>query len=154
MSLQFVRDRPVQAAKLVAIVATLLFAVGGVFGVIPDQGLTSLFPIVLLSLGLLLVILVETLLAGYRSTRGRCSLADQFAEHRAYILVRAVELLGAIITAGGFVFLIVMLPDEAPAGPGAIGLLFILVGLGLVVLASSLLRTVTEYYYYRHTDPV
>lgn len=150
MSLQFVRTSPLQAGKLAAIVATLLFAAGGIFGVIPDEGLTGLFAIVTLGIVLVLVVAAETLLAGYRSVGTDSSLTEQFADGRPYTVARAIEVISVVLSAGGFVALVATLPDEPPAGPGAIGLLFILAGLGLVILGGSFLRTLTEYYYRRN----
>lgn len=154
MSLQFIRAKPVQACKLVAIVVTLLFAAGGVFGVIPNQGLNSLFLSILVGLGLALVITVETLLAGYRSIDTDDSPTDQVANRPMYRVVRAIEVVSVLVSAGGFIVLIGMLPEGQMAGPGAIGLLFIITGLALLVLVGSLIRTVTEYYNYRQNDAV
>lgn len=154
MNPQFFRVKPVQTVKLVAIIVTLLFAAGGVFGVIPGQGFNGLFGILFLSIGLTLVITAETLLAGYRSIGAGLSLTDQFAERQLYTAVRALEVVSAIVAVGGLVVLIARLPDEPPAGPGAIGLLFIVTGLGLVILGGSLVRTLTEYYYYRRNYTV
>ncbi len=36
------------------------------------------------------------------------------------------------------------------SGPGTIGLWLIMIGLGLPIIGGSLVRTLTEYYYYRH----
>jgi ABC-type polysaccharide/polyol phosphate export permease len=151
MSLQFIRDKPVQACKLITIILTGLFVTGGVFGLIPNQGLNSLFSVVYVSIGLVLVITAETLLSGFRSVGTDSSLADQFNNRPTYIVVRVIEILGAILSVGGLIFVIAMLPEGPMAGPGAIGLLFIVAGLGALLLAGSLIRTVTEFYYYRRT---
>ncbi len=149
MCSQFIRIKPIQAFKLTAIIAALLFAAGGISGVIPDQGFNSLFVIIFLSIGLTLVIAGETLLASYRSIRTGFSLPDLFADRQLYTVIRAIEVVSALLATGGLVSLIATLPDEPPAGPGAIGLLFIVAGLGLVVLGGCLVRTLTEYYCYR-----
>jgi hypothetical protein len=153
MPLQFFRAKPVQACKLAAIVVTLLFAVSGVFGFIPGRGFTGLFGIIFLSLTLALVVAAETLLAGYRSLRAGDSPLNQLPVRQLYVVIRALEVISAIVSMGAFVVLIATLPGELPEGPGAIGLLFIATGIALVVLGGSLLRTLTEYYDYRHTTP-
>jgi hypothetical protein len=58
------------------------------------------------------------------------------------------------VTAGAaFVVLIATLPENLP-GPGAIGVLFVGVALGLLVLAAVLARTVLEYVLHRrHPAP-
>lgn len=153
MSLQFIRDKPVQACKLIAIVVTGLFVVGGVFGLIPNRGLDSLFLVVYLGIGLVFVITAETLLSGFRSIGTDGSLAGQFATRRMYTAVRLLEVLSAIVSVVGVIVLLATLPEGPMAGPGAIGLLFIVSGLGALILAGSLIRTVTEFYYYRRTAP-
>lgn len=152
MSSQFFRAKPLQACKLVAIIATLLFVTIGVFGLIPNQGFTSLFLLILISLGLALIVTVETLFTGYRSLRTDGPLSDQFTNHPIYNIVRTGEIVIGIISAGMFIFIIGTLPDGPMAGPGAIGLLFIMSGLGLLILGGSLIRTLTEYYYHRHNS--
>lgn len=66
-----------------------------------------------------------------------------------YTAVGTGEAVIAILAAGVVVATIGTLPDEPMAGPGAIGLLFSGVVLGLLILGASLVRTITEYYYYR-----
>ncbi|MEF8840267.1 MAG: hypothetical protein V5A62_01390 [Haloarculaceae archaeon] len=152
MSLQFVRAKPVQACKLGVIVAVLLFAAGGVFGVIPGRGLTDLFLVVGLGVVLVLVVAAETLLAGYRFTRTDTALPDRLTDRPIYTVARAIEAVSVVLVAGGFVLFVTELPDEPPAGPGAIGVLFVVAGLGVVVLGGSLVRTLAEYYYHRRDD--
>lgn len=149
MSPHFVLAKPLQACKLVAIIATLFFAGGAVYGIVPNHGLTGFFLVVLLSVGLALTVFAETVVAGYRSLTADASLADQLSARSPYTVVRAIEAVSAIIWASSLGITIAMLPDEPPSGPGAIGLLFIITGIGLVVLGGSLVRTLVEYYLYR-----
>lgn len=149
MSLQFVRAEPLQTCKLVAVVAVLLFAAGGAFGAIPARGLTGLFLVVGLGIGLTLVVAAETLLAGYRFIRTDTALPDRLTDRPWYTVARAIEAVSVVLVAGGFVLFVTGLPDEPPAGPGAIGVLFVVAGLAVVVLGGSLVRTLSEYYYYR-----
>jgi len=152
MSLQFVRAKPVQACKLVAVLAVLLFAAGSVFGAIPGRGLTDLFLVVGLGVVLVLVVAAETVFAGYRFTRADTALSDRLTDRPIYTVARAIEAVSVVLVAGGSVLFVAELPDEPPAGPGAIGVLFVVAGLGVVVFGGSLVRTLAEYYYYRRGD--
>jgi hypothetical protein len=149
MSLQFARARPLQAWKLAAVLATLLFSAGVISGVVPDRSVTSLLVVPVLALLLAVVVAAETLFAGYRYARLSGSLIDRVADRRGYALVRAAEAVAALLSVFAFAAVLASLPDGPMAGPGAVGLLFVMVGLGLLVLAGSLVRTLTEYYRYR-----
>lgn len=152
MSRQFIRAKPLQACKLIGIVATLIFSVGVFSELISDPDVITLFLIPLLGLGLAIAIDAETLIVGYRSLRSGGPQKDLLADRPVYNIVRAVEVFLTILAVGIFMFIIAALPDGPMAGPGAIGLWFIMVGLGLLILGGSLVRTLTEYYYHRHRD--
>ena len=154
MSTQFVRAEPLQACKLTAIVALLLYSTGVFFGVVPSQGITSLFLVPLLAFALALVVTAEALFTGFRSVHTDGSLTDRFTDRRVYVIVRAAEVVLAVLPVGVVVAIVAALPDGPMAGPGAIGLFFVLIGLGLLVLGGSLVRTVAEYYYYRQNATV
>lgn len=153
MSLQFIQSRPLQAGKLVAVVVTLPFASGVVYGLVPDQGLAGLFLVPLLGLGLALVVAAETLFAGYRSIRSGSRLTDRLEGHPTYSIVRVVEVVLVVLSSGAFAYIVGTLPEGPMAGPGAIGLWMMMVGLGLLIIGGSLLRTLTEYYYCRLDSP-
>lgn len=152
MDFQFVTARPLQAGKLAAIVATLLYAVAGVYGILPNQGLTSLFLPVLLSIGLAIVVTGETLLVGYRVLATEMSRSDPFHQGRLYPMARALEVASVIVWVAGFISLISIIPEGPMAGPGAIGLLFLMTGISLVMVGGSFIRTLCEYYFYRRSD--
>jgi len=145
----FYSAKPLQAAKLVAVAGTLGFGVLGAYRVLPDQQLAALLTVPVVSLALALVVTAETLVAGYRLVRAGPAASDRLAARPAYTLVRGVEAVAAAFTVGGTVVVIERVPDGPMAGPGAMGLLFVVVGLGLAVMGGSLLRTLTEYYYHR-----
>jgi hypothetical protein len=149
MSPSFHRSEPVQAAKLASIVVTLVLATAGFVGLLPGQSVGSLFLVPLLALVLVAVVTAETLLWSYRALRSDDTPSDRLRNRPAYALVRAGEAGVAALAAGSFVFVLWSLPDGPMAGPGAIGLLFVVVGLGLLVVAGCLVRTLTEYYYVR-----
>lgn len=149
MSRPFVRARPLQASKLAATVVVLLFSAGVYVGLIPTESITALFIVPLFSLTLVVVVLAETLILGYRSLQADDTLPDRFGSRPLYTTVRVGEALLAIVPAVVLVLIIERLPDGPMSGPGAIGLFFIVVGLGAVVIGGSLVRTLVEYYYHR-----
>lgn len=146
MLLQFFRSKPIQATKLGVIVTTLLVVTTGVYGPLSDGGLAGLFLVVVLGVALVFVVGIETVFAGYHLLRTDESVAVRVGDRPLYALVRAIEVGTAAITAGGIVFLFVTLPDGPMSGPGAIGLLFLLLRYGLVVIGGSGLRTLVEFY--------
>ena len=143
----FLAAKPLQACKLAAIAGVLLFGLAGFFGVIPGQQLGALLLVPAVSIALALVVIAETLVVGYRAVRAADPRADRLTVHPAYTVVRALEAAVAFLAAGGIVATIAALPDEPIPGPGAIGLLFVFVALGLLVLVTSLVRTLAAYYY-------
>lgn len=149
MSLPVYRGKPVQASKLGVIVATLLFAMAGVYGVLPGQALTGLILVVFLSFVLAVVITGETILAGYRLIGTSRSLTEVLGDRPMYTIVRAIEVACTILWAAGFAYLISTIPEGPMSGPGAIGLLFMMAGIGLLILGGGLIRSLSEYYFYR-----
>lgn len=141
MSRTFLATRPLQAGKLAVVVGTLPFGLLGFFRLVPGQQLVGLL--------LALVVTGETLVAGYRAAPADESPTDRLTARPAYTVVRAVEAGVALLAAGGVVATVVTVPDEPVAGPGAIGLLFVVATLGLFILAATLVRVAAEYHYYR-----
>ncbi|MFA9515824.1 hypothetical protein ACERIT_01155 [Halopenitus sp. H-Gu1] len=154
MPRQFLATKPLQACKLAVVIGTLVFAGLGFFRIVPDQQLRVLLLLAVLGPALTLVVLAETLFAGYRVVRADDSPADRLTAHPAYTAVRAGEVIITLLAAGAFVVIIGTLPDEPLPGPGAIGLLFMGVVLGLVALGAILVRTLTEYYLHRRGPAV
>lgn len=148
----FLATKPLKACKLAAIVGTLAFGLAGFFRIIPGQQLAALLLVPVVGVVLALVVTAEALVAGYRAAHADEPPTARLATRPAYTVVRAVEAVVAVLAAGGIVGTVATLPDEPIPGPGAIGLLFVFVGLGLAVLATSLLRTLTECYYYYRRD--
>lgn len=146
---QFTRSEPLQAFKLAAILIVLFVATAGIFGYIPSLGLKSLFLIVVLGLLLGLVVIGETLIIAVGAIGSRESIRDQIESRPTYIVIRTLEVACVILPAGGFVYLISTIPEGPMAGPGAIGLLFIITGLGTMPMAGSLIRVLSEVYYFR-----
>jgi len=153
MLTQFLRTQPVQACKLGAIIVVLLFATGGVFGVVPVPEVTGLFLIIVLSVGIAFVVVAERLYAGYRFIDTDTSLRKHLTNPSVVTFTRAIEAVGVALVTGRFILFIATYPDPAPTG-GIIDILSIMVKLGVVVLGGSLIRTLSEYYCYRNADKV
>lgn len=149
MSLQFARAKPLQVGKLAAIVVALLFSAGAFFGLVPAESVTALFVVPLLALVLAVVVVAETAFAAYRTVRTGGTVVDRLASRPVYSVVRAVEVVAALLSVGAVALVLAALPPGPMAGPGAIGLMFIVVGLALLVLAGCLVRTLAEFYYHR-----
>ncbi|MFC6873490.1 hypothetical protein [Halobellus marinus] len=147
MPSSFIRGKPLQALKLTVVIGALVFGLSSYAGVLPGGGLNGLLYFAFFPVILAVVVVSEALYTGYRLIRTDDPVA-RLTARRAYTVIRAIELIVAVVAPTIFYVLIVQLGSEV-AGPGAIGLLFIGVGLGLIVYGSLLLRTVTEYYYYR-----
>lgn len=143
----FIQDKPLQALKLGAVLGAISFALAGVVGLLPGRGLNGLLSLAFLPMVLSLVVAGETLLAGYRLARADDP-AARLTARRRYTAIRLLEVVVTIGAPGAFYILIVTIGSEV-AGPGAIGLLFIGIALGLVAFAAVVLRTLTEYYYHR-----
>jgi hypothetical protein len=147
MSSTFIYEKPLQALKLTAVIGALAFGVSSLIGVLPGQGLNGLLYLAFFPIILAVSVGAEALLTGYRVAVAEDPTL-RLTIKRAYAAIRGIEL---IVTVGAptiFYMLIVQFGDEVP-GPGAIGLLFIGTGLALLAYASVVLRTLTEYYYFR-----
>lgn len=143
----FIRAKPLQTLKLTAVVSALTFAFASIVGILPAQDLGSLLYLAFFPMILAVVVGAEALLAGYRLAQADDP-AARLTARRGYTVVRAIELVVTVAAPGIFYVLIVQIGGEV-AGPGAIGLLFIGIALGLVAYAAVLLRTLTEYYSHR-----
>ena len=149
MPRRFPAEKPLQASKFLLVVGVLTVGLVGVFGLVPGRGLDALLLVPFAGFALALVVAGETLLAAYRVVRADDPPTARLAARPGYTAARAVETVAAVLTVGGIVGILAALPDEPPPGPGAIGLLFVFAGLGLLVLVASLVRTAAEYVYYR-----
>lgn len=147
MPSSFIRAKPLQALKLTAVLGSIALGVASVAGVLPGQNLTSLLSLAFFPMMFAVVVSGEALLAGYRLVRADDP-AARLTSQRGYTAIRVIELVVSVTAPGIFYALIVRIGGEVP-GPGAIGLLFIGIGLGLLAYGAILLRTLVEYYYHR-----
>jgi hypothetical protein len=152
MSSRFIQAKPLQALKLIAVIGALAFAFISFVGVLPGQELTGLLVLAFFPLMLAVVVAAEALLAGYRLAQADDPVARLIAR-RGYTTIRTIELVVTVVAPGLFYVLIVRKGGEV-AGPGAIGLLFIGIALGLLAYGSVVLRTFAEYYYHHRRPPV
>lgn len=148
----FIQAKSLQALKLAAVIGLLAFACVGFVGVLPGQELTGLLVLAFFPLMLAVVVTAEALLAGFRLVQAADPVA-RLTARRGYTAIRAIELVVTVVAPGIFYVLIVQKGGEV-AGPGAIGLLFIGIALGLLAYGSVVLRTFTEYYYHRKRPPL
>ncbi|QIO21158.1 hypothetical protein [Haloarcula sp. JP-L23] len=149
---QFHRAKPLQAAKLTAIVLTLLYSTGVYLRIVPSERITTLLLVPLMALALALTVIGESLYAGYRAARTDGPVVEALTERPGYAFVRAVELGTAVVAVAAVVVLIASIPAGPMAGPGAVGVFLLVVGLGLLVLLGGLLRTLTELSVTRGSD--
>lgn len=148
----FIRDKPLQALKLIAVIGVLAIAFASFVGMLPGQELSGLLYLAFFPVILAVVVAAEALLAGYRLARTDDPTA-RLTARRGYTAVRAIELIVTVVAPGIFYVLIVRIGSEV-VGPGAIGLLFIGIALSLLAYGAVLLRTLVEYHYHRRRSTV
>jgi len=152
MPSSFVRAKPLQALKLTAVIGALAFGVASVAGILPGQNLSGLLSLAFFPMVLAVVVGAEAVLAGYRLGRADDP-AARLTARRGYTAIRVIELVVTVAAPGMFYVLIARIGGEV-ADPGAIGLLFIGIALGLLAYGAVVLRTLVEYYYYRRRSSV
>lgn len=150
-----IKRKPLQTGKFVGILLAVILAVAGFLRVVNARSVIEgpllgdgqflalvLLPIV--SLGLVSLVLVETVVSGYRAIRSEHSLSDQIAGRAGYLALRGAEagfaVLGVLIM-GMAVPSLVAESTPAPVGVGIMLLLFV-VGLGILV--ASFIRSIAE----------
>lgn len=152
MSSHFVAARPLQACKLVAVLGGLGFAAIGYVQVVPALQLAALLFVPVLGFGVGLVVAVETLVACYRLARADESATARATARPVYAVVRVGEAAIAVLGIAAAVAFTASIPEGPMSGPGAFGLALVLFGIGVVVIAASLVRALTEYVYHRRTN--
>lgn len=147
MAPRFAHDKPLQALKLGAVIAVLVFGIAVFFGLLAGRGLDGLLLLAFFPMVLAVVVAGEVLLAGFRLARTEDPSA-LLAARPVYTVIRAIEVVVTVGAPATFYVLVVRIGGEV-AGPGAVGLLFIGIGLGLLACGAVLVRTLAEYYYHR-----
>jgi hypothetical protein len=158
-----IRDKPLQAGKLVGILLTLALGVGGFFRIIDprilvdghplgDGQFLALIAVPLASLGLVLLVFTETLVSGYRVLRSEEAIADRITSRPGYMLLRGAEATVAVV---GVAIICGALPPlfaESTPAPAGVGLILLLAVVGLGILVASFVRSTVELFVYGATD--
>lgn len=154
-----VKTKPLQTAKFVGILLALVFAIAGFFRILEPGALTegpmlldgqflALILLPLVSLGLVLLVSVETLVSGYRSLRSERALRDQIDGRVGYLFLRGAEaglaLLGVLLMAAAVPPL---LAESTPA-PAGVGIMLLLFVIALAILCVSFVRSAAELFVY------
>lgn len=154
-----VRRRPLQAGKFGGILLTIALAVAGFFRVIDaravvdnpllgdGQFLTLVF-VPLISLGLVAVVFVETLVAGYRGLRAEASVREQVTGRLGYVLLRGAEAGVAVVGVALMVTALPALFAESTPAPAGVGVMLLLLVVGLGILVASVVRSTAELFIY------
>lgn len=153
--LSVIGKKPLQAAKFVGISLTVVLGIGGFFRIISataivdgptlgDGQFLALILIPLLSLGLVFLVLIETLITGYRSLRANESFKEQVTGRTGYVLLRGAE---ATVAIAGVTIMVtafpVLLAESTPA-PAGVGIMLLLMAVGLGILITSFVRSLAE----------
>lgn len=157
--LSAVKKKPLQAGKFGGILLALMLGIGGFFRIINarpiidgpmlgDGQLLALIFIPLISLGLVVLVFVETLITAYRSVRADEAIRDQLTGRAGYILLRGAEagiaIVGVTIM---FTALPVLFAESTPA-PAGVGIMLLLMAVGLGILVTSFVRSIVELFIY------
>lgn len=158
-ALSFLTHKPLQASKLVGISLVLVLGIAGFLrlanaAMVIDnplfadgQFLAVLF-IPLASLALIGIVVLETLVSGYRVLRSERSIRTRVAGRPGYLLVRGVETAAALLGAVLIVFTAPILFAESTPAPAGVALMVALMVVGFGVLVASLVRAVLELYWF------
>ena len=156
------KTKPLQTAKFVGILLALVLAIAGFLRILDpgslmqgpmllDGQFLALILLPLVSLGLVLLVLVETLASGYRILRSERTLRDQVDGRVSYVILRGAEaglaLLGVLLMAAAVPPL---LAESTPA-PAGVGIMLLLFVIGLGILCVSFVRSAAELFVYSPT---
>lgn len=117
-----------------------------------DGQFLALIAIPVLSVGLVCLVVLETLGTGYRVLRSDAPISEQISGRVGYIVLRSVEagiaLLGVTIMITAFP---VLVADSTPA-PAGVGVMLLLFAIGIGILFVSFVRAGLELFVYRRPD--
>lgn len=150
-----IRSKPLQSAKFVGILLSLVLGIGGFLRlfdaraligdpILGDGQFLALLLIPLVSLGLVVLVTAETVVAGYRVLRAEASLDDRIDGRAGYLLLRGVE---AGIAVLGVALMAAALPPlfaEGTPAPAGVGIMLLLLAVGIGILLASFVRSGAE----------
>lgn len=157
--LSVVKKKPLQAGKFGGILLALVLGIGGFFRFIDaraiidgptlgDGQFLALILIPLVSLGLVVLVFVETLITGYRSIRADVAIRDQLTGRPSYILLRGAEAAIAIVGVTIMFTAVPVLFAESTPAPAGVGIMLLLMAVGLGILVTSFARSIVELFIY------
>lgn len=154
-----VRRKPLQASKFAAVLLSIVLGVAGFLRLIDARALLgdsllgdgqflALVLIPLVSLGLVVLVFVETLVGVYQVVRSDVAVADRVAARPGYVLLRGAE---AIVAVVGVTVVAAAVPplfaDTTPA-PAGVGIMLLLLLVGFGILFTSFVRAALELGFY------
>ena len=153
------KTKPLQTAKFLGILFVLVFAIAGFLRIIDpssfmqgpmslDGQFLALILLPLVSFGVVLLVVVETLVSGYRSLRSERAFRDQIDGRVGYLLLRSAEaglaLLGMLLLTAA----VQPLFAESTPAPAGVGIMLLLFVIGLGILCVSFVRSAAELFVY------
>lgn len=153
-----VQRYPLQTGKFVGILLAGVLFVGGFFrlldgaltgdSVLGDGQFLALVLLPVVGFGLVTVVFLETLLAGYRIVQSDRSIGEQLAGRSGYVLLRGVEagiaVVGVLVAASALPSLFA----ESTPAPVGVGIMLLLAVVTLAILFASLVRSGAELFVY------
>lgn len=154
-----VKRKPLQAGKFAGILVAIVLGVGGFFRIFGGRGIVddpllgdgqflALVLIPLLSFGLVLVVLVETVVTGYRSLRADESVTEQLTDRISYTVLRSVEAVFAVVGAAIMLTVLPVLVADSTPAPAGVGIMLVAMAVGFGILFASLVRSFAELFVY------
>ncbi|ELZ40686.1 hypothetical protein C463_14625 [Halorubrum californiense DSM 19288] len=154
------RQKPIQTGKFCGILLVLVLAFAGFFRIVDasllvddprlaDGQFLTLLLVPLVSAGLMVVIVTETVITGYNVIRTDASVTDQLMGRPGYVALRGAEAGTAVAGVLVMVAIVPRLFSEGTPAPAGVGLLLLLLAIGVGILALSLLRSFAELVVYR-----
>lgn len=157
------KHKPLQTAKFVGILLSVILGFGGFFRIINatalfgksflgDGQLLAIILLPLIGLGLACIVFLETLVTGYRSFRSADTFRKQINNRPGYILVRGVEATIAVVGVTVIVTAVPRLVADSTPSPAGVGIMLLLMVIGLGIMGASLVRTTAELVVYANAS--
>lgn len=149
------RRKPLQALKFTGVLLALVLGVSGFARLVSlewvaggalagDGQFLALIGLPLVALGLVVIVAGETLVTLVRVGRAEAALTEPLRARPGYVLVRGLE---AGVAVAGVALMATAVPvlfaADTPA-PAGVGILLLLAGVGVAILAATLLRSGVE----------